>query len=691
MVSECGGCKKNYVYQTRADAWRSCKALAAGVALGIVLFANSASASPASIKRRSQTWPRWQTIIYQEQNAAQLATLKRLGVTAGKLFISRNDAAGNPFNPDAKLFARHGLRFYVENIATDFYSAYHRWFPNQPPDAPFDALRALHRRAPDNRAAFIRKPGLSDPAWLRRIKGRLTRIVREYAPYHPLYYSLADESGIADLAANWDFDLSPASLDGMRSWLRSQYGGLDALNHEWDTRFTSWRDVVPELTDAAVRQKGENFAAWADFKRWMDVAFARAVQSGTDAVHAADPGALAAIEGAQIPGWGGYNYGRLAGAVDAMEIYDMAENVEIARSLNPKLVTLVTISSGDAEQMHRLWRSVLRGMRGVILWDEHDALARPDGAVGPWGQQAAPVFHALRGPLGQILLGSRRIIDPVAILYSPASERTQWLLGRRSEGGSWEARGPGAEDASDDAVRKARRRFARLTAEEGLQPRYVTTQLIEQGALRRDHVRLLLLPHVIALPPEAAEAISRFVGEGGIVAADVVPGAFDGHSRRLPHPHLGMLFALPPQPGAAFLIPPQGTGSRKSGPSAESNLPFIRAGLHAVVHLTTAAGRPILLSRPGGRAAGGVALFRFRRCDSDILALQRNLTTATAIEPAVLHLPAPRFVFDLGRNRDLGEQRDISLSLDPVAPTILAVSRVRSAGALALLGCEAGR
>ena len=55
----------------------------------------------------------------------------------------------------------------------------------------------------------------------------------------------------------------------------------------------------------------ENFSGWSDFKAFMDQSFADALRAGTDAVHAADPTALAAIEGGQIPGWGGYDYSRL--------------------------------------------------------------------------------------------------------------------------------------------------------------------------------------------------------------------------------------------------------------------------------------------------------------------------------------------------------------------------------------------
>src|SRR5207244_3595394 len=94
----------------------------------------------------------------------------------------------------------------------------------------------------------------------------------------------------------------------------------------------------------------QNFSAWADFKEWMDVAFARAVKIGSEAVHAADPEALSAIEGAQIPGWGGYDYSRLATAVDAMELYDNGGNIEMVRAFNPKVVRLTTFSGGGARK-----------------------------------------------------------------------------------------------------------------------------------------------------------------------------------------------------------------------------------------------------------------------------------------------------------------------------------------------------
>ena len=564
-------------------------------------------------------WSDWQAVIWQPRGPAQLAALRRMGVTAGMVPASRDDAAPVAVDDKVAPFLRQDLRWYVENIATDFYAAYHRWRADAPANAAFLEAKEFHREDPQGVAAFLRGPSLSDPGWLRRIGDRLARTVRAHAPYRPLYYSLADEPGVGDLAAAWDFDLSPASLAGMRAWLRAGYGGLDALNRQWGTGFAGWDEVVPPTTDQTMRRTDENFSGWSDFKAWMDEAFARAVRSGTAAVHAADPRALAAIEGAQIPGWGGYDYARLAGAVDAMEIYDAGANVDILRSLNPRLVLLTTVYGGGAQSTHHLWHAVLRGARGAILWDERDELAGEDGSPGPWGREIAPVLGELRDGLGSLLINSRRETAPVAVLYSPPSFRVQWMLDRRPQGPAWAARD--AETEYEDAtVAAATEGFARLLDHLGLEPRFVTPDGLGRGALRARACRVLVLPHAVALSPAEASEIRRFAGGGGTVIADVTPGLFDQHGRRLDRPSLADLFPTgsdgrPPvrDAGGAVLFPPG--RSVDPGPLGRLRLLLRRAGVEPGFAVSDRDGRP----------AGDVEMHRYRNGGVTILALLREL------------------------------------------------------------------
>jgi len=146
------------------------------------------------------------------------------------------------------------LRCYLENIATDFYSPYHKWYDGRPVDWRFLEAKQRYWANPGDRAAFIREPSLSDPQWLNKIHDRLIRSVRALHPYRPLYYSLGDETGIGDLSAFWDFDFSDFSLAAMREWLKSDYHSLAALNRQWGTAFQGWDEVVPMTTDDAMKQ-----------------------------------------------------------------------------------------------------------------------------------------------------------------------------------------------------------------------------------------------------------------------------------------------------------------------------------------------------------------------------------------------------------------------------------------------------
>ncbi len=596
--------------------------------LALLLTASLASVGAA----RAAAWPDYQIIEWQPRNAAQLATLKRIGVTAAAAIADR-DGTGTPLAVQTAPLLQAGLRWYVENIATDFYAQYHRWTPGKPVNWRFVDLQHRYRANPDDLSALVRDPSLSDPVWQARIDARLTEIVRQESRFHPLYYSLGDETGIADLSSFWDFDLSPASLAGMRTWLRRQYGTLDALNAEWGTHFATWNDVQPETTIPAMRRTDGNFAAWADFKAWMDVAFADALRRGTDAAHAADPTALAAIEGGQIPGWGGYDYTRLAHAVDLMEVYDDGENLPILRSLNPRLIALSTAFAARPEDIHQIWRELLRGTRGLVLWDAGNSIVHPDGTLGERGEVYAPLFAELHR-IAPLLIAATPHVDPIAILYSPASFRTQWMLDQQPRGDAWIERGAEKED-EDDAFRVALRSYAASLAELGLQPRFVSAAMLPG---LRDKV--LILPDTLALAPADARAIAAFVARGGVAIADTQPGLYDAHSRRLPRPALA--------PGIARLIAPGD-----------------RAGLAALLGRAKIVA-PFRFSAP----QADVEMHVFRHRDGTIVALQRRQPVKTQ-EDVELTLPRAMMVTDLRHGGTLGEMRHLTLKLDDVEPTVL--------------------
>ena len=222
-----------------AKAWDLAAAAVALAVMAFVLVAGTARSATASEAAKPPHWSGFQIIMWQQQTLPGYESLHALGVTAARVPADRGGETTQGVAAKIQPIVAAKLGSYVENIATDFYSAYHRYFPNRPVNWRFLAAKERHAADPADSNVFIREPSLSDPLWLMHVRQRLRDSVRAYANYRPLFFNLADETGIADLTAFWDFDWSPASLAGFRVWLKTQYASLPALNAEWGTSFAS--------------------------------------------------------------------------------------------------------------------------------------------------------------------------------------------------------------------------------------------------------------------------------------------------------------------------------------------------------------------------------------------------------------------------------------------------------------------
>ena len=501
-----------------------------------------------------------------------------------------------------------------------------------------------------------------DRVWQSRIRARLAEHVRAFAPSKPLYYSLGDEVGIADLAAHWDFDFSPQALAEFRAWLRVQYGNLDALNHQWDTQYTDWDMIVPELTATTVARQDGNFSAWADFRGWMDYSFAQALRLGADAIHASDRDARVAIEGAQAPGPGGYDYSLLPLAVDVIEGAESGGNFDIARTLNADLVTMTTSFDGGRGEIGRIWRSMLAGSRGLMVWDDKGDFTTSDGALRPRGQGLAPLFRELTGGLAAQLYASAAVPDKVAILYSPPSQRTLWLLDHQAKGGNWMARGnmSEAEGTDNNAARRAIERTTLSLVHLGIRPRFVTPALIERGALRANDLRMLIMPQTLALSQREADEITAFALAGGVVVADVLPGQYDEHSRKLPIPRLAVLL----RHGKVLKVP--------DAVLAEPTATSVAAFDAMATLLTQARSKPeIRLLTTGNKPATGIETRLFRNGGVTLISLQRTLPGREAV---VISVSSQTRVFDLRRREAVPHGLKLTVQVRDDEPAIFAFS-----------------
>ena len=640
------------------------------------------------------TWWDYETIMWQSHTADQYAVLKTLGITAamhrGKPVDLPEYLAKKDLPQD---LLKNDLRWYLENIATDFYAEYHRWFPDRPVNWKFKEAKELYAKDPLSKEAFKRHPSLSDPEWLKTIHDRLVACARINAPYRPLFYNLGDESGIADLAAYWDFDFSDQSLAQMRTWLKERYGTLAALNQQWGTNFAAWDLVTPMTTNEAMKRSDDNFASWGDFKEWMDISFANAVKMGVDVVQSVNPEAYVALEGGQVPGWGGYDYSRLAKVLPAMEPYDIGGNMEILESLNPKLVRLITTGGRGREEKWRLWYELLHGNRGLIVWDDKYQFVNQDNTVGPRGKESAAFYTELISGIGALLINSERQSDPIAIHYSQPSLRIEWLLEQRPKGEAWVKRSSATEEGGD--FQRLRESWCRLIEDLGLQYRFVAYDQVEDGELLRGGYRVLILPHSTAISQAEADAMLRFVEQGGVLIADGEPGVFDEHGRKLPRPLLTDLFSGAhngPVTERAF-------GQGKAIYLSAGVLNYYRdrllgkeqGTLHLVSQLfkNASVAPHFAVTESSGEPAVGVEVHTFKNGGVHIVALLSNpqlyiedlgpkgtISNQRFEKPraVLLTLPGGSYIYDVRTAKPWGGKKQVTIELDPYEPTILSVS-----------------
>ncbi len=623
-------------------------------------------------------WNDYHIIMWQHRTAEQVAALRAVGIDGGES-VGRGSAL-------PEFLIKNNLRWYSENIATDFYSEYHRYYPDRPNGWKFQEARENFKKNRTSKDALKRYPSLSDPVWLDKIHDRLVERAKFYSPYRPFFYSLGDETGIADLAAFFDFDYSDASITAFRKWLKDRYPTLQELNTRWGSKFPIWDSVLPETTDEAMKRTDFNYTSWSDFKEFMDVAFAGALKMGNDAVRSVDPSAYVAIGGGQMPGWGGYDYSRIAKSLTAIEPYDIGNNIEILRSLNPRMAVLTTSFERGPWERNRVWFEFLHGNRGLVIWDDKSAFINADGSIGPRGAEVAGYYNELRSGLGAQIVSSERMSDPIAIHYSQPSMRVEWMIAQRPHGERWVQRNSSTEYKDSEFLR-LRQAYCKLIEDQGLQYKFVAYDDVEQGGLIAGGYKVLILPRSTALSSTEAGQIREFVARGGLLIVDGIPGQYDERARKLEKPLLADLFDRPTFGKGSAILAPAEIGSyhehRLSGKEGESRRLISQwlavAGVKPEYAVMGADGAPVTGVETHVFRNGGVtfvALMSNPQLRVDELGPPDFRSNGRFAKPVAvtLSLPGQRTVYDVRSGNGLGTISKLNLTVPPYEPVIVATT-----------------
>jgi len=552
-------------------------------------------------------WDDYQIIMYNAYRPNQQMALRDVGITAGKI-----SSGGARTWTGGKAWYECDYRFYVDQISTFFYAAYHT--PQQrPKNRMYTEAKAAYVKDRTSKKPFYRQPCFHDKEALEQAMKNLQTTVRMQMRLRPFFYAHTDEGGVADLVAAWDFCFDPRTLAAMRKWLIQQYGSLEGINKQWGTDFKKLDDVVPFSTDEMMARGDDNFSPWADHRRFMNQTFADVIRAGTKAVQETDPNARAGLVGCQMPSaFGGYDYWLLSQAMTAIEPYNIGNNREIWRSFAPDKPAVTTAFGFGDMEVWRLWHQFLHGDRGIIIYDEQNRYLDADGRPTRLGAAIAPTYKELTGGLGKQLAYMKRVNDPVAIHYSHPSITAHWMFEVRPGGKNWVGRSSSTERKSSEFLR-LRESVVKLLEDNLRQYYFVSYGQLENGAFDKMDAKVLILPQSIAMSKAECDAVRRFAARGGTVVADCRTALMDEHCKLLAKGQLDDLFGIergdmkfaPGKPGLRLEPGPAEVVAMRAWEHLEqSNLraaePGVRAADGSVVRYRDADGTPVGIVRKHG-------------------------------------------------------------------------------------------
>jgi hypothetical protein len=649
-----------------------------------------------------RTWTDYRTIMWIGDSAGRqpekfplfCQRLREMGV---------NTAMVSGDADPAPLWQNH-FPYYVENMVNrglclKWNSSVTNW----------EALLSEWNKGGRSKSKFVRDYCLDDPQWRQSAQKQIAAIVARNAPHQPLAYNLRDELSVTYSANPFDYDFNPVTLASFRQWLKTQYSNLSALNSEWETSFAKWEDVTPFTTDEIKNRMSSgqpllrgnpdwqalealkfdpgnarssatrwNFSPWADFRTYMDISLAAALDDFRQAAHRLDPQTPVGIEGTQMPSaFGGYDLWRLSRALDWVEAYDIGNAREIFGSFMPGRPILTTVFESDTDHARRrLWHLLLEGDRGCIVWWSEDCIdfKSPDYALTPKAKALAPVLKEMTSPLAQLFLRADRAVHPIFIYYSQPSIQVDWLLESTVDGSTWPRRFSSFEAAHNHAA-QARDGWLKALQDLGYSPLFISSEQLAGGQKRMDTNAYVVLSSAYALSENEVRQLLQWVPVDHIFF-DELPATFDEHGKLRKTPTNMFDRAQRFKGDPAFYATER----------LKQNVPANSSDLAHWLDPKLQAARITTSMPPDAR----VRFYNFPvpRLDAQLLAFERNVEYAMseslqqaggneALEKPVqvqVTLPIALPVYDLNAQTYLGRIQHLQFTLDPWHPSLFAVT-----------------
>jgi beta-galactosidase GanA len=335
-----------------------------------------------------------------------------------------------------------------------------------------------------------------------------------------------DHARIADM-----LDYNPRSIAAFRGWLEQKYGGdLDELNRRWNRNYTSFEQVEVPLT----RNTFNDFVDWRMFfvhllgenvRRRFEVC--REYDEGRHPImcHHVTIEGFPVTSTANDP-WNVGQYGDLHGATQMLTPFMMdvlrscakGKPVISAEQLGMLGYTLDVGEPLRPDEVKRLcFTAIAAGTRGIVYWQYRpELLSREaptwglttlDGQRTPWLETFSQCSQAIAREPGFWLACERRPAD-VALLFTPENQVFQWAAS-------------GTERTATESLVNYHKAFY----EANLSVDFIHPREIRAGILSDN--RAVVLPATYWMDRDIAEALRRWVEQGGLLIGEVFTAGWE--------------------------------------------------------------------------------------------------------------------------------------------------------------------
>ncbi|MEU1972657.1 beta-galactosidase [Microbacterium sp. NPDC019599] len=468
----------------------------------------------------------------------------------------------------------------------------------------------------------------SSPTY-RRLAGELVRRIAERYAQHPavVMWHVGNEFGCHLWA-----DYSDAARDAYRGWLRDRYSTIDALNAAWGTSFWSQRyGDFDEIFPPRLAPYSHNPSSMLDFRRFTSdmllecYLLERGILLEAGATQPITTNFMGPFKPADYAAWAPHMDviadDCYPDPANPNRVRDAAFQRDLVRSLKPGVPWLLWEQATDAVN----WRPANAGKKpGALMAETAQSIAR--GADGimffQWRQSRA---------------GSEKFHS--AMLPHAGTSTKTWdaVTGLGARLAALPALPPPGRDAQVALVFDWENWWAVEERDHPTRVDYLALSLEWYGALHKRGIQvdivapervdagydLAIAPALYLLRDEGAEALTRFVEDGGTLLAGPFSDIVDEHDQFRSG---GFLTQLGPLLGLRFedfgalagaSTGGTGVGAQTAGGSVGAATAGVRFGDHdftggLVAESVHADAATVVATFTGGLAAGSPALTRHR-------------------------------------------------------------------------------